>query len=281
MKNIIPLVLASAVGLAVILGFTSQADPEEQLQVLHQASGLEKQLETIWENVRDETQSLSNVALSPDAVEALTPAIQQHFAEQKLRESILSHWSESLSEDDIHTITAWLQSPAGQQLTQAEIAAAKNSDDAVLGAFIQKLKENPVAQSRVELLQTLDASVAMSIHAADMYITFNLTALGILHGTSLATASAPTLEKQSAFHEDNRQLIETLIKQDLIRYNLYTYRDIDDQVLQKYIDFAESPSGQSYLKATHEAITAALAISTSKLINNATTVNTKNLPKEH
>lgn len=235
---------------------------------LYQQAGLDQQLSHLWQQVQDEYSEQpkstdSNVSNVSD--KAALSLINALFSEPQLRRTILEHWQEHLTKSELSSISSWLTSPAGRALTLAEINASIQQDDTELLSYWDTLHANKPSKARIDLLRALDTSVRSSAASTDMGILINLAAITALHASGLAPANTPTTAQRAKEHEGSRKLISAMTAQDILRYNLFTYRNFNNQSIQQYIDFAKSPAGVKYHKETFFAVRAAMTQATLEL----------------
>ncbi len=251
----------------LLLPTLTQARADTSHEELYQRSGLDQQLRFLWREISSEYVGLPKKVTHHLFEQSINSIIKTEFSEPRVREVILQKWAKDLSDEDISKISEWLDSPIGRNLTTAEISASTASDESELALYLTSLRQHPPSRKRIELLRLLDKAVYASEAATDIGIQINLAAVTALHYSGFAASNAKTPVDQTELHERDRSLIRAIMKQDVLRYNLFMYRALEDETLRAYIEFAESPAGARYHESTFLATRAALAKATVELQN--------------
>ena len=166
-----------------------------------------------------------------------------------LKKTIIEQIEAGLGQDDIKAVIEWLDSPLGRKCTRLEEAASTPEAYTEIENFAARLGDNPPAQDRLQLVQSLDASVG----ATEMMVTLSMnTQLAV---ATAILASLPTdgeipfeeLEKQV---EQSRPYFESAFKTQVMVGFLYTYQSLTNDELEKYIGFANSEVGTKYHRVT-------------------------------
>ncbi|MGB0867170.1 MAG: hypothetical protein ACPGSC_11710 [Granulosicoccaceae bacterium] len=232
---------------------------------LYQQAGLDQHFENLWREIDAEYRSLPKRQVAPAVDEKVQEHIRQQFDPAHLKSTILEFWQNQLSSADVSVISQWLGSATGRKLTLAEIDASLSNDDAQYSRYLADLKNSPPTKLRIDLLRRLDKSVRASAASTDLGIHINLAAVTAQHAAGLAPADANTPEQQAKSHESDRAFIRAMMRQSTLKYNLFTYRHLDDQALREYIGFAESPAGENYHRSTFFAVREAMNKATLEL----------------
>ncbi len=250
----------------MLCSMAAQAENPVRYQQLYLQTGLDQQMLSLWTEVDAEYKALQKKAIKTTADQSASASslIQSHFSELALRKTIIATWQQQLGQSDIEQISQWLSSVKGKAITQAEIEAALSSDDEY-ATYFSALKNDPPSKARMQLLRQLDKAVHGSAASTDLGIQINLAAYNARLGAGLAPDEAISPAQQASAHEQDRSLIQAIIGQDLLRHNLFSYRDIIDDSLRDYIAFANSPSGQRFHQSTFSATRAALQHASQKL----------------
>ncbi len=239
------------------------ASPYEEV---YQQSGLDRQLGTLWQQVIEEYQGLAKVAAEPtNTPYSLAPPIETQFSAANFRNSVIGVWQAQISADNIALILQWLKTPIGAKLTEAELEASVAADRD-FSLFLKQLKDDPPSTSRIELLRQLEKALHSSAASTDLGININLAAYNARHALGLAPANALSPEQHAKSHENDRALIQALMRQDILKYNLFSYRHIPDDSIRAYTRFARSTAGENFHKATFFALRQAFSDATERLL---------------
>jgi hypothetical protein len=228
----------------------------QNVQTLMIKSGLDKQLEQIAPMVLADVtqQNEQSHALSQGELEELSSMISRTFDARALKESVQKHIQANLSEADITSALAWLNSPLGARLTKLEENASTPAAYAEMQQMAGKLTGNA---SRVDLARKLDN--AMKATETGVAVALNTQIALIAALTSAADPekrpSMETIEKEVA---KTKGRIRPVVEQSTLLSFLYAYQSVSDADLVKYIDFAKSASGKRYHSVIFEGVTLAV-----------------------
>ena len=254
-----------SLALALLLSMPLQALAGTSQASLYQQSGLDQQFEHLWQQVDTEYQLLPKNRADSRIDLSVQMTIKNEFSENRIKESILEFWSQHLADADVQTITEWLDSSVGRKITQAEINASILADDQAFSQYMGSFKKNPPSKTRIDLLRLLDKAVRASAASTDMGIHINLAAVTAQHASGQAPADAESPSEQAKSLEKDRGFIRAMLRQEVLRFNLFTYRHINNSELRDYIRFAESASGASYHESTFFAVRDAMNKATLEL----------------
>lgn len=249
--------------LLVLFAQPLQADTVQKK--LYRQAGLDLQFESLWREISAEYAALPKRETNADLEQRIHSYIESSFAESKLQKHITEFWKVHLSASEIKTVSAWLSSPIGRRLTQAEIHASTGESNLELNEYLESLRRKPPSRSRIELLRLLERTVNASGLSTDLGIQINLAAVVAQHVSGQAPNGAPTPSAKSKSLEDSRKLIQVMMRQDIMRYNLYTYRNFSNSELREYISFAQSAVGSHFHSSTFFATREALQSASKRL----------------
>ncbi|MEJ2658212.1 MAG: hypothetical protein P8012_13640 [Desulfobacterales bacterium] len=180
---------------------------------------------------------------------AISASIQEAFATKRLKKTIIKEMKVSMTVKDLNKVRKWLDSPLGKKCTRLEEAASTPETLSEIKKFAAQLQHMPPASNRLDILRRLDAAVKAT--KTNVEITMN-TQLAV----AFAVVKALPLEQQvplndiAAQLEKNRPQVEAAMKTQTLLFALYTYQDLTNAELEKYIQFATSPAGTKYHGAT-------------------------------
>ena len=219
---------------------------------LMEISGINQQIEQMPEHINA---SLTQTdGLPEETRKQLSQAMTESFATDKLKKTIHDYLLANLSETDLNTTLAWLESPLGQKITRLEI---ENSDTEATQAMQQKLPELLNDTKRFSLMRDLDEATNASQATIAMVLNIQKAMLlGMM-------AAAPDDERMN--EADIDQLIASIRPQIESQYELlviasmaYSYRSLSDAEIHQYIDFARSNAGQRYHQQVIKAMSKAM-----------------------
>lgn len=241
----------------------AQADTSQAS--LYRQSGLDQQFAHLWQQIHTEYKLLPKKLADTRIDLSVKTTIKEEFSESRIKESILEFWGEHLTIADIQAISEWLASATGRKITLAEINASILVEEQAFPQYLGSLKDNPPSKTRIDLLRLLDKAVRTSAASTDMGIHINLAAVTAQHASGQAPADAESPSEQAKSLEKDRGLIRAMLRQEVLKFNLFTYRHINNSELRDYISFAESASGAHYHESTFFAVRNALSKATLEL----------------
>jgi hypothetical protein len=244
--------LAASALLALVPG-AALAGPGAARELLRR-SGLEAQLTQVEGAVR--VAILEHARGESDArrVGRALDAARRAFASERLRATVARHLA-TLDRTSARAALAFLRSPAGRRATRAEVAASEPEalaaeEDSRFGAG------PPLSAARSELIARLER--ASGGGQARLELDLRL-ATAMLEGALLArpelAAAVPRLERTGS--EVQAAQLEAY-REAARREDARVYRELTDEELARYVEFAESPAGRRYQAAVRSALLAAL-----------------------
>lgn len=234
-------------------------EPGVQTRELMEKSGLAHQIEQIPDFVRASVDQYQG-KLREDVYEWLQEAARDAYSPDTLQRRVAAQIDGVLDAETIESALAWLRSDLGQRITQAENAASEIDNLDHMRRFAAELEEDPPSLHRLSLVRRLD----LAVHATDILVESHLlSTLGLVKAlrASMPDERQGELDQLVQRIESQRpQLVQAY--QEVTRIiSLYSYRDLDDEDLERYLAFAESAHGQRYhavlLTALRDAMLAA------------------------
>lgn len=230
---------------------------------LYRSVGLDAHFATLWRQIDDTYRALPKAGAGTRA-DIDSARFQQRFGPEALREHVLAGWREQLSGDDITVAALWHESALGHTLSQRELEAVELKP-ATLTVFLRELRDAPPPASRLTLLRRLDQAVGASAAATDLGGHIELAAVAARQANGQAPAAAPTPAQVAETQRRDRNFIQALLRQEVLRTNLYIYRDADEADLLAYLAFAESPAGARFYRSTLRALGEAIEAGSAEL----------------
>ena len=226
----------------------------ELIQSLYLKSGMDKQIKQlpllIQANIEQALEKDDRINQLPRHTKsAISGSVHEAFATERLKKIIIKEMKESMTIKDLNKTLKWLDSPLGKKCTRLEEAASTPETLSEIQKFAAQLQQAPPAANRLDILRRLDAAVKAT--ETNVEITMNAQlAVAFAVVKSLPREQQGPLEDIAAQLEKNRPQIEAMMKSQTLLFALYTYQDLTNAELEKYIQFATSPAGNKYHVAT-------------------------------
>ena len=180
---------------------------------------------------------------------AISGSVQESFSPERIKKTIIKEVTATMTVKDLNMVLKWLDSPLGKKCTRLENAASTPETLSGVKKFAARLKQAPPAAKRLDILRRLDAAVKAT--ETNVEIAMN-TQLAVAYAIvkSLPEEQQRSITDIAAQLEKNRPQIEAVMKSQTLLFALYTYRDLTNAELEKYIRFAACPAGIKYHGAT-------------------------------
>ncbi|HEY5604284.1 MAG TPA: DUF2059 domain-containing protein [Gammaproteobacteria bacterium] len=219
---------------------------------LYQDSGMQTQLQSIPATFDQEFQQYAK-----DIPEKILKDVVQmgkdSFDEPTMRKIIVARLNEKLTQDQLKKVLDWHSSKIGKKVTQLENAAATPEGQQKLMAYAEQLAtKQPDAAYVAQIQQLAVASKAIDLVveiAANMQFSMGV-------GLAMATADGESvnLDAIAAEIEAAKPQLQQQMSQYILVSMLYTYQDLSEQELSRYIEFVSSPLGASFYAALFSGV---------------------------
>lgn len=185
--------------------------------------------------------------------EEIKKIITEIFDPEPIKNSIIKHIDQELTEEDTHKVLSWLNSDLGKRCSESEINTSSVESIKSMQEYARKLQYFPPTEKRIEIIKKLNNASMATDYAVDISMILEL---GIK--TAIISGFQPITKELfyeiSMEIEKNRFKIKSDLQSFAIISSLYTYKSIEDKDLISYIDFLQSNAGIKYQKAAMSAI---------------------------
>ena len=205
-------------------------------------SGLDAQADLLAMTIRGELERRRRAGYTP--APGTATVVADIFSADGLRENMHQALARSLQADRARTLLAWLRTPLSQRIVSFESAWPTAERQVELTAFVNELTARPPSAARLALIHRLE-------HAKE-----------VGQGTALVLAAAGTALERSLTSESAGPAAVAPMDEDA-RFRtmtslLYTYQELSDVELARYVVFLESPTGRWLTSLTRSAVLASL-----------------------
>jgi hypothetical protein len=254
------LVLSLAFGAA---GAPAPNDPKGRMDEIFFLSGLEDQLALIGEGLGEAlTPQLQQ--LPPAQGETIQRVVLSEFNADALQRGVERHLERAHDPRYAGTVLAWLRSPLGRRITKLDVAAARPEGMRAMQAYAEAIASNPAPATRVGLVTELDAATGMTDFTLDATLSSaTATAIGI-NGAQPPAQRLDESELRAAL-EAQRSALRPEIQKVTMVSMLYSYQDLSDEELARYIEFSESEPGRWYHDVVKRALLNTLTDASSRV----------------
>ena len=231
----------------------SEKEKDALVSDLYLKSGLKKQLEMF--PVTSKAALGGALVRDPrirdmpaDLVAAMTGTIDRAFSEGELKGIVLKDLGEKLTVPEIREALEWLDSPLGRRITLMEEMASTPAGYFGTERYAEELKTKPPAIVRLGLVGRLDKAIKATDSNVDMMLSMQ-AALAMAMFSALPAEHEMPFESLLKEMAKAKPALEAEMHSQVQIGMLYTYRDLTNGELEKYIGFVTSPSGQKYQSA--------------------------------
>lgn len=178
------------------------------------------------------------------------------FQPESTLESIRSTFKNQYNEEHAETVVDWLNEPHPQDVHEAEkeFYTLQGIRKRVVSKY--ELEQDPPSENRIQLIQSLaqrKSAVETELEARATIFRALVTAFGELSDQQSFSSS-----QIEGIVGNFRNQIQSQIDQQVINHLMTKYHSVDDDVLQQYISFYDTESGQWLTDTTSESIQNAL-----------------------
>lgn len=208
--------------------------------------------------VRGWTTGLNNGALPPQARQRTGKLIAEITAEHLTPERLTGEIQAALAglaPEQAAAALAWWRSPLGARIAAIDALPATPERQVELARFVGDLQVKPLPAERVQRMTELVA--AMGVGEFMRGLT-NQTMQGMLAAVRAAAAgggaNAPALDELQSKLKEALDVLAVRAEQSVRLQLLYQYRELSDEDLGRYLEFARSAPGKAYSEALYGAL---------------------------
>jgi len=252
--------LVSVLALGLALGGPrdglAQGASKQQVVELMMLSGANRALERVTDLYLPMLE-LSRDKMPQAVHKGLKNLMLRAFDPRRLNAQYVAALQAGLDEKLLMASSEWLKSPLGLRLTRLEVEASTEEGRKRMETWSKRLGGIPPLRTRFELMLRLVHATNGAVVAAETEVIVKEPIIQTLNAT------APEKERQTPermFAKLVKMRDELLDKkaQLLVTQMLYTYRDVSDDELRRYVVFLESQTGRQYTDRANAAMLAAL-----------------------
>ena len=171
------------------------------------------------------------------------------FATPKIIGSVRESFNRSCDVPMLQSTVKELQSETAQKIRQQEAMSMSPAKQQELRVFYERLATNPPEASRVALLERMDKSLAITDSTLDMILAISkgmVVGFGGKWGQP-AEVEAMKLEYRPSIHKA------------MIANQLFTYRNVSDEDMGKYVAIYETPAVHKFSDQLQKSMLQAMA----------------------
>jgi hypothetical protein len=215
-------------------------------------SGLTVQIDLLAMMILGEFDRLRSLGLQPAA--GATPMVAQTFGAEPLRSSMQEALSRSLDPERTRALLAWLRAPLSQRIVALECVLPTAERQTELIDFVNQLPSRPPSPTRLMLIHRLERATDATEGSAVV-----LAAAGAALRKALRPFVSPAVmaQPEKGGSKANPGVDENARFRTMVSL-LFTYRDLSDADLGRYVSFLESPTGRWFTRIVQSAFLTSL-----------------------
>ncbi len=256
----------AATGLKCLLGVMlcfqighAAASDRLLLERVFDQSGIRLQIEQLPGHL---LAGLGQVTKSNDSIpdgfhEAARMAAAEAFDVHSLVARVRTGLGESLSDADLESILAWLESDIGHRVTRLEAAANDPDRQHEIAQFAAGLASNPPPAARLHSIQALDEAARISESTLEATLGVQL-AVATAVTASLPANQRPPVQLLAEMLDASRPRLAPLLQNQIRVLLLFTYHSLSDPEMFEYLAFCQSPVGRRYNQALFNGLEGAM-----------------------
>lgn len=234
----------------------NELSEQEIISRIMDLSGLDVQIPQIADTLNN--QSASMMSTLPDILaKEMSNLISVSFDGASMLEIVKNEVARSVSENEAKEILEWYATDLGIEITKLEETEEDVEDEKLKIEQKDELLGDVV---RVGLMEELDKATRSSESAVELQISL-LEAMIKMRGRDIEDSQVQSYIKKT------RKEIEEKIRAYMLLSGLYTYRDLTEEEVGKYIDFLSKSTTQSFIEAVNRGTNKAILDGTTKFMN--------------
>jgi hypothetical protein len=212
-------------------------------------SGLDSQLREIPDVILMQFEEEKDT-FDVESQDKIRARLIEAFQTELLMMDAYNYISENYDETRINAAIKWLQDPFTAKINELEISSGLSDALPDREAYFENLENSPPTEKRLSLIVDFDEITDA---------TYNTVSIITEMYMSIITAMNPFAPAGQKLDNENYEAVKNSIKMQLlpvyervnVMMNLYTYRTIDDEELEEYIDFYTTDDGEWFVDVSY------------------------------
>lgn len=232
---------------------------DKLVRTLMLKSGMKKQIEQMPQLLQSELeqQQANATGISQEDFNRFSSIAKSAFDAKAIHAAVQTYIKLNLSENDMKEVLEWLDSPLGTKITklEEEASTAKAYED--MQAIGPKLLHENKDSVRMNKIMKLDKAIGVTQSTVNTVLNIQLAMISAM-SAAMEADKRPSFEDVQDLVKKNQPQIQSAMRQMVQIQFLYSYRELSDHEIDRYIQFAESMQGQRYHNVSIRAIDEAL-----------------------
>ena len=233
--------------LALLAGPALADERNDKIARLLNLAGAEGQITGLTDSVIAGLEQAQQSAQDVDAErgEVMLHVAKESFLPEVIYQQVFEAVSAAVQDDQLETLLLWYQSPLGKRITEMEVqASSPASRQAMMQNATALLSNEPMMEKAAQfdaLLHLTDYNMALQKR---MLIAAQ-TQVRKLHNPDQPVDTSDV----EAFFEQRRALLTEQTRKTVMLSFAHTYRELEADKLESYLDFLSTPSARQFNEA--------------------------------
>lgn len=205
-------------------------------------SGFNKQIDAIPEQIKSQAVN-APASLDPQIQESVMQIMLDSFNPDAVKRTAQAYFRKHADSRTLENIISWLESPLGRKITEAEMSKVGEGPEG-LQRYLAEIENNPPSASRMALMTSLEKETKATELTVKMITD-------MIKGFVRVSATTPA-EKARLLKETDKEIKKMLpamkngLRQQMIASLLYTYSELSDEEMGRYLRFTKTESGKKF-----------------------------------
>jgi len=243
---------AEAPDVPKVLEGTGPARLESVTVEVMRLSGIDVQVAQVAAIIQGEFERWISFGVQPPPGAA--SLVAQRFNADMLRGNMHQSLTRYLGQPQAAILLSWLRSPLSQRIVALEGASSTADGLAQLAGFINRLPSTSPTPTRLALIHRLERAGEVTESSA----TVAVAAVAALRGIMAPLVPPSLLGRLGLDEQAAGPAIDEGYRLRIMTSLLFTYRDLSDAELARYVTFLEAPSRRWFTQVVRAAFLASL-----------------------
>jgi len=229
-----------------ILGKRFEYDSIDLARKFLELSGLGKAIPLLGQSALSGLSAQQQKTGLPIAVyERLLFLVKKAYGFLKIKTMLLEQIAENMDALRAREVLEWLESPLGRRITEIEENASTKAVERNRAAFAKTIRNNPPDPERLDFYRRFEQAVGTAEAVANLIaVSYEGIAKGVNKTMPVGVRlDLDTIERELA--QEKNAALQRFRESSKIDF-LFTYKDMSDEELEAYVEFAESKVGRWY-----------------------------------
>ncbi len=249
-------ILTFLLTICLSLSFTSHVFAgvhEKLISKYIELSGIDQMLLTFPDQIDAMFSQKILTSEQPESEKRVAKIMKESFDFVLVKENLNIFLLQNTDINLLENLIQWLETPLAQKIKEEELSSSGPGSQADLLRYIADLQTNPPSQDRIAIIQEIEKTTKLSELSTNitiemlrgMFKSFNLT---------LPEDKRKSMGKIEEEINKFKPVIQNSLRQQMILSSFYSYRNISNVELIKYIEFYKSNTGKTEINVVGNAI---------------------------